>query len=455
MPTHDRSRALRADQVADVVAGEAFPDWVDAVPPDRVGLEAEFLPVQLGPPSRRLTIDETSALAADALAAIGFVPDTDYGGFRGRDGTRITFEPGGQLEVSTACMDDITSATGLLDQVATTIAGALARGDAGLAAAGADLWHPLEDVPQQLAHARYPAMHAYFSQRSAHGPRMMRHTASLQVNLDGGGAEERRERWTVANLLAPAIAASFANSRGAVDGRDVSSVRAVTWRGLDPTRTGFPSALVSGEADPVAQLVEAALAADVMLVLGSDDGAVPGRPGWTFEAWLHQGDPLHGWPTPDDLRYHLTTLFHEVRARGPLEFRGIDALPATWRAVPVVLLAGALYDPRARSDIRRVLEPRRPRLPELLSTASTVGVADGALCAMSVEVWSYAVEGATRLPRGYARATDIERARAFIDGYTARGRTPGDELAERLSDDPALALRSVLEPLAAQDGARR
>ena len=47
--------------------------------------------------------------------------------------------------------------------------------------------------------------------------------------------------------------------------------------------------------------------------------------------------------------YHLTTLFPEVRLRGFLEIRSVDALPERWRAVPVVLLAAIIvHAERAR-----------------------------------------------------------------------------------------------------------
>ena len=46
----------------------------------------------------------------------------------------------------------------------------------------------------------------------------------------------------------------------------------------------------------------------------------------TFAEWIEDGHEL-GWPTLDDLDYHLTTLFPPVRPRGWLELRMIDALP--------------------------------------------------------------------------------------------------------------------------------
>mgnify|MGYP000225654865 CR=1 FL=1 len=49
----------------------------------------------------------------------------------------------------------------------------------------------------------------------------------------------------------------------------------------------------------------------------------------------------HGFPTTDDLTYHLTTLFPPVRPRGWLELRMIDGLPPEWWPVALTLVAGS------------------------------------------------------------------------------------------------------------------
>ncbi|MDP8970060.1 MAG: glutamate-cysteine ligase family protein, partial [Actinomycetota bacterium] len=192
--------------------------------------------------------------------------------------------------------------------------------------------------------------------------------------------------------------------------------------------------------DPVAAIADAALAADVMVVRRPDGSAAPGRPGWTFASWLRDGDAEHGWPSADDFEYHLTTLFPEVRARGFLELRSIDALPARWRAVPVTLLTGLLYDGRARDSVLGVLQGHRGNLPRLLRRVAVAGVADPGICALAVEAWSLALAGAARLPRGYLPAGQLQATEAFLDRFTLRGRCPSDELRERLAQSPTAAL---------------
>jgi glutamate--cysteine ligase len=121
-------------------------------------------------------------------------------------------------------------------------------------------------------------------------------------------------------------------------------------------------------------------------------------------------------------------------------------VPSRWRAAPVTLLAGLLYDDRARAGVCAVMERHRHRLPALLRRAAIVGVADPVLCALAVEAWSLALAGARRLPRGFVATRDVARTEAFLDRFTVRGRCPSDELRERLATSPASALAWAAEP---------
>lgn len=420
----------------DVIAQACFPHRPDAPVLGRVGVEAESFPIRVDAgqhPVGRLGIDAVQAVLGGLDVAPG----------------RLTIEPGAQVEHATAAHQTAADAVRALESTARALAqafdreGALSQGRAVLATAGLDVWHLASRVPQQLNSPRYPAMSAYFARRGSHGHVMMCHTCSLQVNLDLGPPKVAAERWLIANLAAPLVTATFACSpvEGAVCGR------ALHWLALDPTRTGLPRLLVTGIEDPVAHVVDLALRADVLLVQTPDGGAEPGTPGWTFGDWLQDGHPRHGRPTADDLSYHLTTLFPEVRARGFLEIRGSDALPARWRPVPVTLLAGLLYDDHARVAVRGVLERYRRRLPALLRQAAWVGVGDPELCALAVETWSLALAGARRLRSGYVRSVDLARTEQFLDRFTLRGRCPSDELREQLVVGQAAALAWASEPV--------
>lgn len=454
MPSRDDRQVLHPGDVSAVVADACFaPRSVTS--PGSVGLEVERFPIvrsREGRPAGRVPIrhgDLDSLSVLEALVRAGQLHARhDVAGvpsFPCLQGGRVTFEPGGVVEHATA---PHATAAGALAEVAAlgpALADAFDEHGVVLASIGVDPWHDVDEVPVQLDAFRYPAMARYFARRGVEGRVIMRHSASMQVNLDTGAPGERSDRWLLANLLSPLLTATFANSP--IDATTVAG-RARAWQGLDGTRTGFPRALVDGSAtDPVEQMVRAALEADVLLLRTATGEAEPGEPGWTFGDWLRDGRADHGHPTVDDLRYHLSTMFHEVRPRGALEFRAVDALPHRWRVVPVVLLCGALEDRRARDRLLDLLEPRRRSLPLLWEQAAGAGVGDPSLCALTVEAWSYAMAGASRLPEGYLPDDGLSVAEAFLERFTLRGRSPADEFRSRLDDDPAVALVWAAEPV--------
>jgi len=444
------TQALRdLDHVRQVVADTCFPARPTAPVPGRVGLEVESFPVRVladGTPTGRVPLDFLVALldqeARTSPALDSCHEEASAPLYRLAGGGSLNFEPGGQLEHSTGTHAGAATALGEIDLVAAALAPLLRRNGIVLAAAGADVWLPDGHVPQQLQAPRYRAMAAYFDRRGPHGAAMMRRTCAIQVNLDLGRPGELAERWLVANLVAPLACATFACSPGP----GAVSVRALAWRRLDPTRTGFPRRLVDGSGtDPVEQLTDAALAADVLLLRRGQGPWEPGEPGWTFHDWLRDGHPRHGRPGEDDLRYHLTTLFFEVRPRGFLELRSLDALPAPLRPVPVALLAGLLEDARARAAALAVLERHRDGLPQLAWRAGAAGLADPSLAALAGQVWPLALEGAGRLPAGYLDGRQVRLAEDFLERRTLRGRCPADELRAALDRGPADALAWAAE----------
>jgi glutamate--cysteine ligase len=449
MPTSDPKSAITADR-ARARAGEiAFPAPPDANPTGRVGLEPEYFPIfrdHDGRPSGRVPLQNPAAPGVlDVLDEMA-CEEAEFGNRRGgpvgpweyrlADGGRITFEPGAQVEHSTAVYPSAAIALGDVQRVLACLRSAFLDRGAVLAAAGMDVWHDVESVPQQLPFGRYTAQAAYYERRGAWGRVMMRHTASLQINVDLGPEGVWQERWLAANLMSPLITATFGCSPGEAD----ASTRAHAWQQLDQSRSGFPEGLVTGDAwDPRGQWADAAMAADVMLFRSDDGSWAPGEPGFDFGTWISDGHPDYGWPTAEDLEYHLTTIFLEVRPRGFLELRAGEAVPDGLRAAQVVLVTSLLYDDRARRSAIDHLERHRHRLPELWRRAARLGVGDSELQEMAVSVWEEAVRGAERMgddvgPEALAATTD------FLDRFTFRGRTPADELRDLLDGDPAKAL---------------
>lgn len=449
MPTTDVKAAVTLDEARRRAGLSAFPAKPDVACTRCVGLEPEFFPVTVdddGRPTGRMPLfgcgrSVTGVVADVAVSDRRIRPGHESAsGAREFDlegGGRLTFEPGGQLEHSTAVHRSVSAAVRDVDDVLSRVDPAFRSAGVRLVAAGLDVWNPLDAAPQQLPGQRYVAQAAYYDRRGTWGAVMMRHTASLQINLDLGPEGVWQERWRLANLLAPVLTAAFACSPA--DGWVACRSRA--WQELDPTRSGFPRSFVDGTSDdPRAQWADAALDADVMMIRTDVGAWRAGEPGFTLRRWIDEGHPDVGWPIATDVDYHLTTMFFEVRARGFLELRTGEALPGRWRAVPAVVASVLLYDDAARGHALGRLDGLRDRLPDLWRTAARDGVRDAELQGLAGELLAMAVHFAPHLGDGWVESRDVESVRGYLDRFISRGRMPADELAETLADDPAASL---------------
>jgi glutamate--cysteine ligase len=274
------SRCLTAGDAFDLVREQAIQPST-GVP--RVGLELEWLSYSIDDRARRVTLDELTPLLETALPC----------------GSRVTIEPGGQIEISTPACDSVDDAIATAREDVACARAVLARSRVEL------VGQPIDTVraPQRVLDTpRYRAMETYFAQFGAAGARMMSNSASMHVHVDVVG--DPSAAWRNANAVARAFG-----------GRE----RAELYRAIDPSRT----AEVEGD-DPGEAWARYALAARVMFIRVDADTCIPILDPVTLDEWTRCGHPL-GWPTRDDLAEHLTTLFPPVRPRGFLELRTIDA----------------------------------------------------------------------------------------------------------------------------------
>ncbi|MDF3320052.1 glutamate-cysteine ligase family protein [Rhodococcus sp. C3V] len=323
------------------------------------------------------------------------------------NGSRITIEPGGQIELSGPPLESGLASLRAIDEDAAILHHRLnAHGliATNLAVDDRRPPHRILDLP------RYRAMENFYAHRGREGIWMMTNTASVQVNVshDPNG---RNIRWVMANKIGPLLIAAFANSPGTgPDGTHWQSVRQAIWGGIDPGRT----APVTLSEHPEIDWGRYALAANVFFIRGGELGtSVP--PGLTFADWMATGHPA-GWPTEDDLRYHLTTLFPPIRPRGWLEFRMIDALEPPCRSAAVLVVATAM-DRRLCTELNDVLPDTR----DLWTTAARDGLNHPVL-RDSAKILLDAVE--LHLRRHATHASAANTVAEFIDRYTKHGLAP-------------------------------
>ena len=394
MPSPIRRITLR--DVRRVVGEEVFAPSANG----RVGIELEWITSSRG----------RANAAADPDLLTSLLPHPLPGG------SRVTFEPGGQLELSGPALPDLAAAC---DAMASDVhAARTALEVAGIELLGIGLDPRGSQRRRVVDLPRYRAMEQYFDTRWPAGRTMMRSTAAIQVNLDLGTGADIDRRWQRAHDLGPMLAAAFANSPFDANGRPTGwrSSRLAVWEAIDPCRTA-PAHLPGLSA--VAAWERFVLGAPVMMIRVDDERSVALGGDVSFRRWVNEGHEL-GWPTLDDLRYHFTTLFPPVRPRGWLELRMIDSLPEEWWPVAIAVTTALLDDEHAADIAAAAVGPVRDRW----TAAARHGLADPALLRAAQRCFAVALEA---LPRLNAGASTIEATEKFIDRYVARGRCPADE----------------------------
>ncbi|NWF24714.1 ergothioneine biosynthesis glutamate--cysteine ligase EgtA [Streptomyces sp. PKU-EA00015] len=407
--TGDFGHPISEDEAEDLLRCICFKTG----PPRTVGVEVEWLVHDLDRPrtpvpSGRLAaaFDEVRALTLDSA---------------------LTFEPGGQLELSSR---PAASLTECIDSTAADLRAVRAvLRTAGLATTGygLDPWHP----PRRLLHdPRYDAMERHLDRSGPAGRTMMCSSASVQVCLDAGEEEPgplgHARRWLLAHLLGAVLVAAFANSSVRAGRRTGwRSARQAVWDALDPVRPMAPDPLREPRSAWAAHVLDAPV-----MCLRREEGDWDSPEGLTFRQWLRSRAPRP--PTAEDLDYHLTTLFPPVRPRGHLELRMIDAQPGEdgWM-VPLAVTTALFDDPEAAETVYRAVKPLAeyagslpaPRNP-LWVAAARHGLADPELHAAALTCFAAALEALDRMDASEAVRGSVA---AFHERHVLPGRCPADD----------------------------
>jgi len=362
-------------------------------PPQLHGVELEWTVHHRSDPRRPLDRSQLgTALGLHAPRTISAHP-----GQRQLPGqSMVTVEPGGQVEISTPPTRSPGDLIAIANSDAATLTELLNEHGLVLGRQGTDPHRPptrLLDVP------RYEAMQAAFDRIGPSGLRMMCSTASLQVCLDAGEADQYATRWRAAHALGPALVAMFANSpnlAGRHTGWASSRLRATL--GTCPPFTLPPEP----SEDPANQWARLAMEAPVICVR-SDDASWAAPPGLTFATWIAEPKRVGRHPTLDDLDYHLSTLFPPVRPKGYLEFRYLDAQDGSRWVTPFALLAALMARPSTVDRVLDVTEASAGRWYE----AARDGLADPVLRATAQKLAQLGAESLDHLDLSTAQRSQV------------------------------------------------
>ena len=263
-----------------------------------------------------------------------------------RHGSRITLEPGAQIELSARPHRRLVDAEQELAAYIRELHEVSDPLGVGWLAMGT---HPVstpDEIPV-IPKPRYRIMTAYLPTRGAHALWMMRATAGAQVNLDVTSPEEAARALRLALWTAPLFNALFANSPLAA-GRPTGDMshRGMIWRDVDPDRCGLPEPSCAA-GSTVADYVGWVLDAPMFFV--QRDGALIDLSGIPFREFLARGAKGLR-PRFEDWDLHLTTVFPEARLKSYLELRSVDGNRLELVMGFAALAAGLVY---GGEDIQR------------------------------------------------------------------------------------------------------
>jgi glutamate--cysteine ligase len=370
--------------------------------PHAIGVELELIPVHGSTRLPALPSSSGGASTASVLSRLGKREgwqeksvESDPPSWKLDEGASISFEPGGQIEISSAPHASAASAIEATQALVATIRREMAAAGIDLLSFGVDPYNGIDAVPLQLHRDRYTRMTRFFDSIGPSGVRMMRQTAAVQINVERGRNPE--QRWVLLNALAPYLVALFGNSRDyAGKATEHASYRAHLWRTLDISRTGLPC----DAADPAARYLAFALDAKAMR---SSDGS---RPWVSFGDWMRSTDIGE-----DDWQFHLSTLFPEVRPKEFFEIRSPDAVDSDRLAAPLVFVTGIVYDEESASAAAALAGAPSEKL---LERAGWLGVGAPEIEKILPRLVELALSGAERLGKNYLSADQVSTARQYF-----------------------------------------
>ena len=274
--------------------------------------------------------------------SLGWEPQEEEGHVIALRGERanIALEPGAQVELSGEQCETIHCADKELRHHLQHLLQAADELEIDFLNLGMQPVSPLEDI-QLIPKTRYQFMAPYMDRVGTMGLRMMKQTASIQVNFDFSSEADAMMKFRVGMGLVPILTAMFANSPISDGGlNNFMTMRGYVWTDTDRRRSGLLPFVFSPRAS-FEDYAEYAL--DVPMYFIVRRGRWIDMTGIPFRRFLtegHEGERA----TMDDWISHLTTLFPEMRLKKYLELRCIDNQPFEFMLAVPALCKGIFYE---------------------------------------------------------------------------------------------------------------
>ena len=254
-----------------------------------------------------------------------------------KNGSTITLEPGGQVEISLSPFESIVEIDRAYMAIINEIYDVIAPNQM-IAGIG---YHPVTKIDDLslLPKKRYGMMYDYFRNNGAYCHNMMKGTAATQVSIDFDSETDFIKKFRVANYLSPAIASLFdATPFFEGDLTEGNNMRARIWAETDLKRSKLiPGSLTmqfgfAEYANYLLKLPPILLYTEGQLVFSENE---------TLEATLSHYNFYD-----EELEHHLSMVFPDVRLKQFIEIRMPDSLPYPYNLGVAALIKGIFYNSR-------------------------------------------------------------------------------------------------------------
>ena len=271
-----------------------------------------------------------------------------------RDRESITLEPGGQMELSGAPLDNIHETC---EETTNHLKELKKLGEEFnfiLLGMGVEPNLTLDDFPW-MPKQRYKIMKEYMKRVGTLGQHMMKRTCTNQVNIDYSSEEDMVNKLRLMLNLEAIATAIFSNSpfdQGSVS--QYKSLRSHYWHHTDPDRTGLLPFVFEKNFN-FERYTDYAL--NVPMYFIKRDNKYKDMTNYTFKDYFEgKCTDIKYEVTLKDWEDHLTTLFPQARLKQYIEIRSMDACnwdlicsqPAFW--------IGILYDDEIIDKVKEITE---------------------------------------------------------------------------------------------------
>ena len=266
----------------------------------------------------------------------------------------VTLEPGGQIELSGAPLDNIhetceetTNHLKELKKIGNEL-------NFILLGMGVEPNLSLDDIPW-MPKQRYGIMKKYMTKVGTLGHHMMKRTCTNQVNIDYSSEVDMIEKLRLMFNLESIATAMFANSpfdQGKIS--KYKSLRSHFWHHTDPDRTGLlPFVFEKGFS--FEKYTDYALSVPMYFINRNHHYIDMTK--YTFKEYLdensnNQDDAI----LLKDWEDHLTTLFPQVRLKQYIEIRSMDACSWDLICSQPAFWIGILYDDEIMDNVKEITE---------------------------------------------------------------------------------------------------